>query len=104
MLGRKMHFTDRESTLEMSNRLRSSLSDEDIIVGISKIGSLYNQEIWVIEVTKDKQILVFNPFELDNGASGIDLDKLIYIRRTFGEDIPLRPVKSAQFSDMNTLG
>lgn len=104
-----MQFTDRETTELIMYRLESTLSDvKGLIFNTTKIGSLYEQEIWVVEVKIDNsdQILVFSPSVLDNGAGGINIDELIKIRQTAGENIPSRPQPSGKrtFDDLNTFG
>ena len=103
-----MRFTTREHTQQVANNLARSIEDVDAKVEAIVVGSIWNQDIWGVQVSiANGPTLLYTPWEIDNGAEGVNLSILVGIRQAAGEDIELPPVRSTEnrkyFSDLITL-
>lgn len=103
-------MTTRDQAQRVARNLSRSLED---VPGLQTkaiiVGSLYGQEIWAIEVSLENgPVLVYTPWELDNGAEGIKDNYLVRVRQAAGENIQEKVVIHTSgprkyFSDMITL-
>ena len=88
---------------QVQRALRESLSDTQIEVTLAVSGPVRGLRLYALEVViPDGPTLVYDPYRVSNGASGIDVDVLIAIRQAAGEEIATRPANpnATQFADI----
>ncbi len=86
-----------EHTTKIADALRRSLEDvKGVEIVPVYVAEMFDQKICAIEVKVKGKTVVYSPFELDNGASGIKEAKLLEIREAAGEDVASLPNRLLQ--------
>ena len=104
------NFVSRDYATRLAALLAADLADNPrIAVSVLEPGEIAGQTVFLVQTRiEDGPDLFWDPFTLDNGASGVRKDVLVTLRNLAGENLPVPPPPTDRpgkfFADIISLG